>query len=385
MMTRRDKPPVPSLVPYPTKEKVMLAGALAVKELGLVDKLKVKEPEENVNEKQTDSDKSQASLLGWSKGLEQLVESQDVGVDETAVLGEIFNTPDVDEAEEMPEKDVVSIAEFQQSALLLVGLAGLIEKCGSDPKKLKLLEAGQVESQPLFLVLSFFHQWLRAGGLDDVLEPWLGEAVSAVTSMLNLQLQHPYLETCRQLCIEFLEDSLSSLVVLQEEKLQCSLSSFIASLCKSRAIGKHAISCLVVRFSITAQELRQLEEYCCSPTELLREFETLMNLLLELWPKFLSSVLPSRSGGLRKELGYNVADTGEMVPKKSSKKRSSGGGSFQPLLGFGETADLQAEVTSWQIELEKCTAHLSIVQPEFCDAIWSVVAFCKGLLDNLIC
>jgi len=382
-MTSRDKPPVPSLVPYPTKEIVMLAGALAVRELGLVDKLKVKEPEENVTEKQTDQ--SQASLLGWNRGLEQFAGPQDVEVDETEVLGELFNTPDVDEAEEMPEKDVVSIAEFQQSALLLVGLAGLIEKSGSDPKKLKLLEAGQVESQPLFLVLSFFHQWLRAGGLDDVLEPWLGEAVSAVTSMLNLQLQHPYLETCRQLCIEFLEDSLSSLVVLQEEKLQSSLSSFMASLCRSRAIGKHAISCLVVRFSITAQELRQLEEYCCSPTELLREFETLMNLLLELWPKFLSSVLPSRSGGLRKELGYNVADTGEMVPKKSSKKRSSGGGSFQPLLGLRETADLQAEVTTWQTELEKCTAHLSIVQPEFCDAIWSVVAFCKGLLDNLIC
>ena len=361
----------------------MLAGALAVRDLGLVDKLKVKEPEENVTEKQTNQ--SQASSLGWNRGLEQFAGPQDVEVDETEVLGELFNTPDVNEAEEMPEEDVVSIAEFQQSALLLVGLAGLIEKSGSDPKKLKLLEAGQVESQPLFLVLSFFHQWLRAGGLDDVLEPWLGEAVSAVTSMLNLQLQHPYLETCRQLCIEFLEDSLSSLVVLQEEKLQCSLSSFIASLCKSRAIGKHAISCLVVRFSITAQELRQLEEYCCSPTELLREFETLMNLLLELWPKFLSSVLPSRSGGLRKELGYNVADTGEMVPKKSSKKRSSGGGSFQPLLGLRETADLQAEVTTWQTELEKCTAHLSIVQPEFCDAIWSVVAFCKGLLDNLIC
>jgi len=383
-MTSRDKPPVPSLVPYPTKEIVMLAGALAVRELGLVDKLKVKEPDENQTENQTDQ--SQNSLLGWNRGLEQLVEPQDVRVDETAVLGELFNTPDVDEAEEMPEKDVVSIAEFQQSALLLVGLAGLIEKSGSDPKKLKLLEAGQVESQPLFLVLSFFHQWLRAGGLDDVLEPWLGEAVSAVTSMLNLQLQHPFLESCRQLCIEFLEDSLSSLVVLQEEKLQCSLSSFIASLCKSRAIGKHAISCLVVRFSITAQELRQLEEYCCSPTELLREFETLMNLLLELWPKFLSSVLPSRSGGGgRKELGYNFADIGDMVPKKSSKKRSSGGGSFQPLLGLRETADLQAEVTTWQTELEKCTAHLSIVQPEFCDAIWSVVAFCKGLLDNLIC
>ena len=384
MMTSRDKPPVPSLVPYPTKEIVMLAGALAVRDLGLVDKLKVKEPEENVTEKQTDQ--SQASSLGWNRGLEQFAGPQDVEVDETEVLGELFNTPDVDEAEEMPDKDVVSIAEFQQSALLLVGMAGLIEKSGSDPKKLKLLEAGQVESQPLFLVLSFFHQWLRAGGLDDVLEPWLGEAVSAVTSMLNLQLQHPYLETCRQLCIEFLEDSLSSLVVLQEEKLQSSLSSFMASLCRSRAIGKHAISCLVVRFSITAQELRQLEEYCCSPTELLREFETLMNLLLELWPKFLSSVLPSRSGGGgRKEPGYNFADIGDMVPKKSSKKRSSGGGSFQPLLGLRETADLQAEVTTWQTELEKCTAHLSIVQPEFCDAIWSVVAFCKGLLDNLIC
>ena len=63
-MTSRDKPPVPSLVPYPTKEIVMLAGALAVRELGMVDKLKVKEPEENVTEKQTDQ--FQASLLGWN-------------------------------------------------------------------------------------------------------------------------------------------------------------------------------------------------------------------------------------------------------------------------------------------------------------------------------
>ena len=64
-MTSRDKPPVPSLVPYPTKERVMLAGALAVRELGLVDKLKVIEPKENVTEKQTDQ--SQASLLGWNQ------------------------------------------------------------------------------------------------------------------------------------------------------------------------------------------------------------------------------------------------------------------------------------------------------------------------------
>ena len=362
------------LVTYPLKEKVRLAGALALRELGLVEKLR------EVLAKQ-EEDEKEAALQALPSSLEKLAESSDARED--AVLEEIFNTPDVAASSE--SKEEILFEEFRQSALLLVGLAVMVEKMSSDQKRLKVLEAGQAEPQPLFLVLSFFHQWLSAGGLEDNLEPWLEEGLSAVPQLLNLKVEHPFLEDCRHLCTEFLEDSLPSLLALEEEHLQSALASFLAQLCKSRTIGKHAVSCIVARFSHLADELREAERFCCSPAHLLRQFELLMSFLLQLWPRFLSSVLPSRSQGLRKETGSSLCDLGDMVPKKASKKRSSGGGSFQPLLGLRETSDLQAEVTRWQSELEGCTAHLSILHPEFCDAIWSVVAFCRGLLDNLVC
>ena len=66
---------------------------------------------------------------------------------------------------------------------------------------------------------------------------------------------------------------------------------------------------------------------------------------------------------LKKELENNFGDIGYMVTKKSSKKLSSGGGSFQPLLGLGETADLQAEVTRWQAELE--VKHTRSARPPY--------------------
>ena len=374
-MAGKVKPAVPVLVPYPMTDKVRLAGALALRELGLVEKLREFLAKEEEDEKQ-------AKAQAHASTLAKLTGSPDVREDEAVVLEEIFNTPDVDASE---SKEEVSFDEFRQSALLLVGLAGMVEKMTSDEKRLKVLEAGQVEPQPLFLVLSFFHQWLSAGGLEDNLEPWLEEVLAAVTHLLNLKLQHPFLEDCRHLCTEFLEDSLPSLIALEEEHLQSALTSFLALLCRSRAIGKHAVSCIVARFSHLADDLREAERFCCSPDGLLRQFELLMSLLLQLWPLFLTSVLPSRSQGLRKESGTSLGDMGDVVPKKASKKRSSGGGGFQPLLGLRETTDLQAEVTRWQSELENCTAHLSILHPEFCDAIWSVVAFCRGLLNNLVC
>ena len=380
---------VPLLVPYPIEERVKLVAALAVRELGLVEKLKgVMVTEEDgkakeevghqVSGKEVDHQDDQAH----SNTLTQLAASPEVAVDEVAVLEEIFNTPDVDAS---GSKEGVSFLEFQRSALLLVGLGGMVERANSDQNKLKLLEAGRLEPQPMFLILSFFHQCLSAGGLEEILEPWLGEVVAAVTQLLNLQLQHPFLEDCGNLCTEFLEDSLPSLLVLEEEHLQSALTSFLALLCKSRAVGKHAISCIIARFSHLAEDLREAEQFCCSPSDFLREFDLLVRLLFELWPWFLTSVLPSRSQSLRKESGSSLVDMGDLVPKKASKKRSSGGGGFQPLLGLRETTDLQAQVARWQIELEGCTAQLSILHPEFCETIWSVVTLCKGLLDNLVC
>ena len=184
---------VPLLVPYPIEEKVKLVAALALRELGLVEKLKGvmakeedgKAKEEVVHEvsiKEVDHQDDQAH----SNTLTQLAASPEVAVDEVAVLEEIFNTPDVDAS---GSKEGVSFLEFQRSALLLVGLGGMVERANSDQNKLKLLEAGRLEPQPMFLILSFFHQCLSAGGLEEILEPWLGEVVAAVTQLLNLQLQ----------------------------------------------------------------------------------------------------------------------------------------------------------------------------------------------------
>ena len=178
-MAGKVKPAVPLLVPYPIKDQVRLAGALALRELGLVEKLR------ELMAKQ-EEDKKEAASQALASSLAQLTESSDVRED--AVLEEIFNTPDADASE---LKEEISFDEFRQSALLLVGLAGMVEKMSSDQKRLKVLEAGQVEPQPLFLVLSFFHQWLSAGGLEDNLEPWLEEVLSAVPQLLNLKLGHP--------------------------------------------------------------------------------------------------------------------------------------------------------------------------------------------------
>ena len=194
-MAGKVKPAVPILVPYPPKEKVRLAGALALRELGLVEKLR------EVMAKQEEDEKNAQAP---ASSLAQLTESPDVRED--AVLEEIFNTPDVISSSE--SKEEINFDEFRHSALLLVGLAGMVEKISSDQKRLKVLEAGQVEPQPLFLVLSFFHQWLSAGGLEETLEPWLEEVLSAVPQLLNLKLDHPFLKDSRHLCTEFLDDSL---------------------------------------------------------------------------------------------------------------------------------------------------------------------------------
>merc|ERR1719500_2445098 len=85
-----------------------------------------------------------------SNTLSQLAASPEVAVDEVAVLEEIFNTPDVDAS---GSKEGVSFLEFQRSALLLVGLGGMVERANSDQNKLKLLEAGRLEPQPMFLIL----------------------------------------------------------------------------------------------------------------------------------------------------------------------------------------------------------------------------------------
>ena len=88
-MAGKVKPAVPVLVPYPIKDKVRLAGALALRELGLVEKLREVMAKQEEDEKQADTQAHASSIT-------KLAGSPDVREDEAAVMEEIFNTPDVD-------------------------------------------------------------------------------------------------------------------------------------------------------------------------------------------------------------------------------------------------------------------------------------------------
>ena len=69
--------------------------------------------------------------------------------------------------------------------------------------------------------------------------------------------------------------------------------------------------------------------------------------------------------------------------KKGGKKRALGGG-MKPQLSLSETSELVAEVAQWREELACCTAQLSILQQEFCEAVWRIDSFCQGLASCLL-
>ena len=95
-MAGKVKPAVPVLVPYPIKDKVRLAGALALRELGLVEKLR------EVMAKQ-EEDEKQADTQAHASALAKLTGSPDVREDKAVVLDDIFNSPDIDAFESKEE------------------------------------------------------------------------------------------------------------------------------------------------------------------------------------------------------------------------------------------------------------------------------------------
>ena len=98
------------LVPYHTARQVELAAGLVVQELGLVEAL-----EELVKDQQ-------AAMTGGS--LQLLCKTSEDMVDEAAVLGEIFDTPDLPTVEE----EEVTEDMFHKAALLVVGGAGMVAR-----------------------------------------------------------------------------------------------------------------------------------------------------------------------------------------------------------------------------------------------------------------
>ena len=98
------------MVPYHTTRQVELAAGLVVQELGLVEAL-----EELVKDQQ-------AAMTGGS--LQLLCKTSEDMVDEAAVLGEIFDTPDLPTVEE----EEVTEDMFHKAALLVVGVAGMVDR-----------------------------------------------------------------------------------------------------------------------------------------------------------------------------------------------------------------------------------------------------------------
>lgn len=241
-----------------------------------------------------------------------------------------------------------------------------------------VLASGEVEPPATYTILSYFHQSLGGGG--EGLEPWLGEATTALTKLLNSKLQHPLLTVSTEICLQFLEDSFATLASAEltvEHRYR--LASFLAMLGQSRELGRHAVTTVVARFAEVAEQLRRAEQYRCSSAAALEEFEVLVNLVLELWPGFLASLVPTRvAGGRERRAGEEV----EEPARRGARKRALCGG-LTPQLSLAETSEVQEEVRGWREVLAGCTAHLSILQPEFCEAVWRVDSFCRGLLDAL--
>jgi hypothetical protein len=316
-------------------------------------------------------------------------------VEEATVLGDVFNSPDD------PGMGVqVQASEFRQSVLLIKGLAGMVTQARTQPEKLDMLCSGdESPNQPLYCVFSFFDQQLKSGSMVELelQAVWLQEAVTALTQLLNTGLEHPFLTTCTEICHEFFQTSLAFLTMQGgSEDLQYGLVHFLSQLGQSRHLGRHMMRRILDTFSDTADQLREANRFHYRDSSCLQRFHLSMTLVLEMWPLFSASVVPCRSLPVRKGLGewpgskrksqeeQRGEEQDQTTQKKgpSGKKRFSGGG-MRPVLSLSETWELQTEVAEWRETLAACTEKLSVMEPDFCQAVWRVDNFCEGLVDSL--
>jgi len=285
--------------------------------------------------------------------------------------------------------------------LLMKGLTGMVMQAQTQTEKLDVLCSGnQAMTQPVYCVLSFFDDKMnKADTIElDNQETWLEEAISSVTKLLNTGLEHPFLSTCMEICHEFIESSFISLgSQTRSQELKFRLVLFVAQFGHSRHLGLHIVRRIMASFSDIAERLREASNYNYTDTSCLDKFHILMNLVLEMWPLYVASVIPCRSDNVKKKIGDRPSNKRKsqedsrpeemdfISRKKYPKKRSGGGGDgeLRPLLSLAETRDLQTEVSHWRRILSRCTNRLSVMQPEFCGAIWKVDRFCQGLEHSL--
>ena len=128
----------------------------------------------------------------------------------------------------------------------------------------------------------------------------------------------------------------------------------------NKMLGKQVVTFLLQRFTETADRLREAMVYRYEDNTI-DTFTVYINLMLEVWPFFVGEVCPvgGKGGGRKKER------------------------SVKPRLSLGETTELAEEVACWREVLDQCTVGLTVLQPDFCEAMWRVDQFCQGMVHSL--
>ena len=337
---------------FTTREK-KIAIALMVAKLGLQDKLPTKQDEETVIVDDQPNSSPPIALSG----------EPEVTVEDDSILGDIFHSPDCP----LPPPTVATARagpQFTRTVLSMKGLVGLLKQCQSIQDKLGILDTvdqGGEGDHPVYVIFSFISQELIPSvEMEDSSFTWMKDAVGTTIELINMSIEHQFIADSMDISMEFLRHSLSSLMEMTEA-MKCHMVVIISLMGANKMLGKQVVTFLLQMFTETADRLREAMVYRYEDNTM-DTFTVYMNLMLEVWPFFVGEVCPpvgGKGGGRKKER------------------------SVKPRLSLGETTELAEEVACWREVLDQCTVGLTVLQPDFCEAMWRVDQFCQGMVHSL--
>jgi len=295
---------------------------------------------------------------------------------EEEALKEIFNTPDVPSScgrekniEEDIEEAFIEESEFIRCLVLLKGIVSMIRDKSVDAfGSASILDNSQEASHPVYTTLMRVSQQLRSQEELAKSLPMINDAVSCICVILNTSIDHVFIKDAYDICVEFIKHTLNSLDENSSEDAQYYAVMVLASFGASVELGRFMIGTSIFKICSISDNLREADKYGCPDLQFLQSFSLIMNLLLELWPIFLSTLFPHSSTGRRKE---------------KEKRKSVENSVSRPKLSLSMTSELIDEAREWRNLLAECTTGLSFVQIEFCEAVWKLDSFCQGLLSSL--
>jgi len=364
-----------SVVKYFSTEEIKLAIAIAVNKHGLESQLphsenKYETPDDGilaVDSSSPESETESVTAMGSrSSSKVSVVEDEDF------ILGEIFNTPDIESTKKPSSTFFVSKEQFTKTLLSLKGLLSMVQQCKTSKDCLHFLNNGlnkhedeETEQHPVFLVMSFVNQQMMSPNKDeennDSLLSWIKDAVKTVIEIVNIKIDHEFVVDSCVIMQEFLNHSLSSLTEVNNSTKDISIS-IIALMSHNKSFGKQTILFIIEKYVEVSDKLRAADKFGYE-TDVMNSFEVFMNLLLETWPLYISEICPNISVS-------TVSKRKENIPTKNK-------------LSLKETTDLTKEVIEWRSLLDQCTVGLTVMHPDFCHAVWRFDQFCQGLLKNL--